>query len=603
MIRLNLSASFIVLGLALATATATAAEPDIHFYPAKIWNVASSASSLAGASVHNCTITNEFNNGFIVQLSGSHQWVEALQIDFRQPAFTPGKNYTVNLGVPGLSSKTVNGQAANESQMVVNLRGQKDIYEAMRDSSVFDLGIDGNQFRFYMIGFDQSAEGFERCMSGGQIETAIAVDRGTHMSINTAPTYNEAIAFEDAEKSGAEITDVIPPAPQPEIEMVDAPAYEDMFEPDSQSRAAAAPLDLRAAKEGDTRQRLTDMIAQEIEENPDIADPSLDMSEMNKEPLADMSEDIFSKIQVAESNIEQNAPPIVISPPTQKEEAAPEQAIEAAPKENIQAEEPREIQPAPKNDIIRVAAADPRKAQSGLYVAPSRPKAVLNTPVVEEIDIETEDMASDVNAENTIEEMDVEVAEIEIETPPAIEPQHKMAAEELLEEPQKSLIPEPARAKVTKTVESMEADFTELYEEPAAVEPAAFNDETRSDPEMARKLSELEQTVFKLQKENEALNDDLEHALSESRDEQMSISNENWNLERATKQFQEAERQLKRLGQQLQQERTACSVEKRELETMLFDPSLTEDAQMAKLNQLEEELANTQAQLKALRGQ
>ncbi len=70
-----------------------------------------------------------------------------------------------------------------------------------------------------------------------------------------------------------------------------------------------------------------------------------------------------------------------------------------------------------------------------------------------------------------------------------------------------------------------------------------------------------------------------------------------WNLEKATMRYQEADRQLKQLGQKLQQERAQCRVEKKELETMLFDPQLTSENQLAKLASLEEQLAEAKMKL------
>lgn len=160
--------------------------------------------------------------------------------------------------------------------------------------------------------------------------------------------------------------------------------------------------------------------------------------------------------------------------------------------------------------------------------------------------------------------------------------------------------------KVNKSVSKVEADFTDF----GAVEPASddapfsqFEGERKNynaaprDPDMARKVSELEDTVSKLKKENVALNDELKGNLRETEQERLSISSENWNLESATMRFNEAERQVKKLGEQVQRERAQCAIEKKDLEGQLFDPRITEQQQLAKLSQLEQELAETQRKL------
>ena len=61
--------------------------------------------------------------------------------------------------------------------------------------------------------------------------------------------------------------------------------------------------------------------------------------------------------------------------------------------------------------------------------------------------------------------------------------------------------------------------------------------------------------------------------------------------------FNEAERQIKRMGQQLQKERAKCKAEKQELEAMLFDPQVTSDAQLARLAELESQLMKARKEL------
>ena len=80
-------------------------------------------------------------------------------------------------------------------------------------------------------------------------------------------------------------------------------------------------------------------------------------------------------------------------------------------------------------------------------------------------------------------------------------------------------------------------------------------------------------------------------------DESASIESQNWNLEKATMAYDESERELKRLGQQLQQERAQCAVQKQDLEAQLFDPQLTSQKQLAHLADMEQKLADAQHQI------
>lgn len=145
--------------------------------------------------------------------------------------------------------------------------------------------------------------------------------------------------------------------------------------------------------------------------------------------------------------------------------------------------------------------------------------------------------------------------------------------------------------KVNKSVAHGELDITdEGPTAPSAVEGQRIG-------ELAGKISDLEASLRKLRKENESLKDELQTTLAEGKTEHTTISGENWNLERATMRFQEAERQLTALGQKLQRERASCDAEKKQLEGMLFDPQVTNEQQMARLADLEDQLAKAQVEM------
>lgn len=73
----------------------------------------------------------------------------------------------------------------------------------------------------------------------------------------------------------------------------------------------------------------------------------------------------------------------------------------------------------------------------------------------------------------------------------------------------------------------------------------------------------------------------------------LALSDGNWNLEKATSRYQQAEREVKRLGLLVDEERQKCKSQKREIEYMLFDPAISSNAQMSMLNKLESKLAES----------
>ncbi len=114
---------------------------------------------------------------------------------------------------------------------------------------------------------------------------------------------------------------------------------------------------------------------------------------------------------------------------------------------------------------------------------------------------------------------------------------------------------------------------------------------------MRDKVSELEGRIEVLLSKNKMLDEELKTILQDAEDERLSVSSNNWNLERATMKFNEAERQIMRLGRKLQTYKAQCQQEKTELENMLFDPELTNKNQLANLALLEEEIESVKSDL------
>jgi len=187
--------------------------------------------------------------------------------------------------------------------------------------------------------------------------------------------------------------------------------------------------------------------------------------------------------------------------------------------------------------------------------------------------------------------------------------------------------PEPGKMRVNRDRIVAKADFTKADEKPKADPNAPFSGsfeklETRPDGRsgtasassrssytpspvstqgaMNSKVSELSARVQKLEAANQALKAELDDAYEATEEERLSISSENWNLERATMRYNEAERQIAALGRQLQRQKIQCEAEKKDLEAMLFDPKLTSEKQLAELSRLEAENARYKARIKAL---
>lgn len=120
----------------------------------------------------------------------------------------------------------------------------------------------------------------------------------------------------------------------------------------------------------------------------------------------------------------------------------------------------------------------------------------------------------------------------------------------------------------------------------------AINTETKS----MKRIMELESKLEAATRDNNVLAKQLDSQKLQQEDGRLSLVAGDWNLEQATRRYNEAEREIRRLGLQLEQERTGCNREKAQIEQMLFDPAVADQKQIEKLAELEDELKKAKDQ-------
>lgn len=149
----------------------------------------------------------------------------------------------------------------------------------------------------------------------------------------------------------------------------------------------------------------------------------------------------------------------------------------------------------------------------------------------------------------------------------------------------KTTIKTPAIKTTTEKTKKIELDYSKKA--PIKVSQASISDSTA--------IIALKHDIEVLTSKNIMLEKQLAASNAALSSKSSGIDSKDWGLEEATLRYQESERQIKRLGEKLSRERLACQSEKEELEAMLFSPAITEQKQVAKLADLERELAQTKA--------
>lgn len=119
--------------------------------------------------------------------------------------------------------------------------------------------------------------------------------------------------------------------------------------------------------------------------------------------------------------------------------------------------------------------------------------------------------------------------------------------------------------------------------------------------------------VNKLRADNRKLNNELDLVKTEKstlqtqatnlqkdlESKQLKMSGGSWDLEQATRRYQESQREIVRLGSIIQAQDVKCANEKKDIEYMLFDPAIATKAQIAMLNSMEDQIKEKDGKLKS----
>ena len=82
---------------------------------------------------------------------------------------------------------------------------------------------------------------------------------------------------------------------------------------------------------------------------------------------------------------------------------------------------------------------------------------------------------------------------------------------------------------------------------------------------------------------------------------EMCLSSNNWNLERATRRYQEAQREIQRLGNALRRQKQECRSEIRSIEAQLFSPDMASSAQNERFIEMRQRMMQLTDQMKKQR--
>lgn len=176
----NILAIFVALG-AFGTLGADQAHSQIsskmapsipQFMPVSGWSVEKTAFAqtrgLNGVKLP-CMMAANFDNGYVVRLSGNSGQMLAMAVDFRQNVFTQGRKYPATIGLNQAGGFNTTAIAFSESTLIFNLRSFNGFYQQLQGAGALTLNVDGNAFVFGLGNMPEALGRLEGCFgpSGG----------------------------------------------------------------------------------------------------------------------------------------------------------------------------------------------------------------------------------------------------------------------------------------------------------------------------------------------------------------------------------------------------------------------------------------------------
>ncbi|MEM6811756.1 MAG: hypothetical protein AAF549_04735 [Pseudomonadota bacterium] len=525
--------------------------------PTSGWNL-----TTPGGATPYCALSRSYDEDIILILGRNQSQEYSLAFDFQKSRLDTEKAYPVTLQPSPGQIRAYELMPPSTNAMVVRLGLDGGFFKAMKGSGVLKTEIDNSSYEFELADIENGIQQLDNCL--GKIK-------------GEAPQIAEFKAEKD---------DIVEVAAKDEpAEPIDLIRGQDQGEEEVQAIAEEAAPSIKIERVG---QKTV---------------PAVERTEA--EPLRRIRDEAPANVAVQEK-VE-----------VEEDSAALEQEKSAPPQEELEAlQAPTEIEPPQmvasqvrRDEIARssnTVSRDPNAPQTSIPAAPKEPEPEQEVAKIEE----------EVRKEITP----------KVEPKPQEKPKQKPEAiaqktEEKVDEPTEKFVPRPPATEkvnvVTTAPQNMREDKSaeaireeiailrienkKLYEEARQARAQIDSVAVEAGTQALKKIREYEKKLEAAKADNIALSKEMEEMRRLKEDGRLNSVSGDWDLEQATKRFNEAEREIQRLGLLLEQQKTAHRAEKIELEKMLFDPAVTEAEQRKKLAALEEKLAATQSQLKNAR--
>lgn len=637
--------SVLILGNGLSRAVAQ--EKTIaEMVPKSGWTVARIDSN-ANTPEGYCALSRKYDRGLVLTLGRNEAEEYSLAIDFQAISLNTEKAYSLTLQPGPGQIRAYEMMPASKSAMVVRLGYDDSFFQALEASNLLKAEIDGTNYHFQMSDFSAGKADLNNCLSGlkSKSTTKVASGFSAEKVTDITPIIPKKIETAKVEPKPTPIVEpmkVAEVAPEAAVEM-EKPAKPffskaiEITRVETEQAAVETPVKKAVPKPIEITRVKTKQVATDA--------PARAVSIKSSESVVRSNNDSLLKKSLA-------------SQKTAKKVSKQVKAIPSAQQAVRQTALQKQ-----QRDALEQLKADNERLNKALRAEVSKPAPppVVDNRAVEKLKTENQELKRAMQAQKQMQESEKaklalavqgqarkeKAAQDKIEKAQAEQKRLLSMASDKAEEekiskdvdaPQKVAAVNP---EVMRQLDDLKAENNRLSAALSGQQKKLSSFDAMS-PEAEKELSAIRAQLHELQQENKTLYEDSRQArgqvdeavfetgkqalskmreyekkLDAARNDNLSLSKEieelrlaredgrltavagDWDLEKSTKRYNEAEREIKRLGMLLEQQRMAHRQEKSELEGMLFDPAVTDREQRRRLSDLELQLADAEKELQA----
>ncbi len=585
--KTTFSLSLLTAGLLTGTALvnpqiASAATTDLQAQTG--WAISRVASVSRGSY---CAMAQKFSNNTVMTIAKNDKSEYSLAFDFQAPKFALDKEVTASVKAGAGAAQTFAVRPQSPQAVVLTMGSDEGFMNDLKSSGKVVLDVEGESYTFNTEKFADAQGEMATCMSSMKVQTREA---------KAAP---QTAAEEEAKEKVASA-----PAPSPT-----ALSAEDLV---------AAPVDEPAAPEN---QYLKSENAQLKQAMADTRKSYEDEMSSRSGPAVPELQEKVRALELENARLKSESAKVTASAQTKQDLAKATADLDKAKADLAQAAAQNK---AMQDKLAAAALATEEQAKIAQSLQLTKREAdtlkAENQTLKNQLQISAGADSKAVTAqaeqltklqqENTALKADLEKSAKGAAADPVAEQELtylRAENEKLVKELAAAQRDDGATPDAQKQLSSLQAENENLRDRlaQATITPMPAEDKaaplTPGDSETLREqMRDLRSQLELAESENAGLKKQIDNLQKDSEGSQLKMAGGSWDLEQATRRYQESQREIRRLGALLEQDRVKCNEEKKNIEYMLFDPEVAKPAQISMLGSLEDQIAQKDARISDL---